>query len=1061
MELSEDRRRLLERMIRGGAAPKAAAAPVVGPRTEPASFAQRRLWFLEQLQQAEVPYTLHAVQHLRLALDPGLLERAANEVVRRHEVLRTTFALRDDEPVQNVAAEARLAVPAVDLRDLPEEARRPEALRRMAATIARRFDLERGPLLRLELYRLDDADWLLLLTVHHLVFDGPSFSIFFRELEAIYGALAAGDAHGLPSSHDQYAAFAREQRARLTPEKVAAEVAFWRAELAGVPMLDLPADRPRSLAPTFRGGNRDIELPAELVTRLQGRTAGAQATLFTLLFAGLAASLSRLCGQDDFAIGLPVTGRDTMPRQDALGFYVDTVVVRARVEGDPTADELVASARGAVNRGLAHRALPFDMLVQHLRPERDLGVNPFFQVGFQLMQYPVAHAESAALDIDRSSAMFDLGLDLWMKGEGIAGRLQYNSDLFDPPTVDLVVRGFHAALEWLLEPDRRLSQLRIGAGADAADASILRGEAVPLAGRSCMDLVAAAAETYPDLPALADGARTLTYAELMDRVERLAGAVAGRGIAPGAIVLLELERSIELTCLQMALMRARAAFACLDPGWPAARRARIAEDARPALVVDARVAAELEAEADGPAPADRPGPEDAAYLIFTSGSTGEPKGVVVEHGGLLNVAHAQRHVFGLGPGRRVAQLASPTFDASVFETVMALCAGATLVVAPPGILAGEALERFIDRNGVDSIVVPPSVLATLPPGGGAGLRLVCVAGESCPADLAQRFRAGREFWNLYGPTETTIWATYGRRGYGARVSIGRPVPNLVTAVVDGSGRVVPAGMVGELCVAGPGVARGYLNRPEQTTERFVQGIAGLPGRAYRTGDLVRQSHDGELVFLGRADRQVKVRGLRIEPEEVETVLRGHPAVTDVVVGAFPAGGEPALVAYLQAPSADGNAVAVVDACRRRVRERLPSYMCPSHFVVLPAFPRSASGKVDVRALPAPGGAASGREYVEPSTPTERRVAELMAQLAHVPRVGASDDFFQVGGHSLAAVQLASRARAAFGVELTIGDVFSHSTVSAFAARVDALRETAPEVEEVPLVRLPRGRRVTV
>jgi amino acid adenylation domain-containing protein len=1059
MPLSEDRRHLLERRIRQGASVVTAETPGPGPRTEPASYGQVRLWFLEQLQQVEVPYTLHAVQRLPFQVDRVLLERAINEIVRRHEVLRTTFGLRDEELVQHIAPEMHVALCSVDLGHLPEEQRQPEALRQMGLLIGRRFDLEHGPLLRTALYRLADTDWLLLLTVHHIVFDWPSFPVFFKELDAIYGASIAGRSHGLPTSHAQYAAFAREQRARLTPERIADEVRFWTAELAGVPMLDLPVDRPRSSTPTFRGGRRHIDIAPALVARLQRRGAQARATLFIIALAGLWAALSRLCAQDDFAVGLPVTGRDTHARQEAIGFYVDTVVVRARLDGDPTSDELVAAARAAVGRSLTHRSLPFEMLVQHLQPERDLGVNPYFQVGFQLMQYPIGPADADAMEIARSSAMFDLGIDLWMQGQGIGGRVEYKSDLFNPPTIDLFVHVFLAALEWLLEPHRRLSELRIGAGIDPRHASILHGQPLELVGRSCLDLIADVARRHPELPALEGNEETISYGELMGRIERLSAAIVERGVAPGSLVVVELERSPDLVCLQLALMSGRIGFACVDPAWPRERRTRIFAGARPHLVIDACEFASLQRDERGGTPPPGPDRGDVAYVIFTSGSSGQPKGVVVEHAGLLNVAYAQRHVFGLGPERRVAQLSSPTFDASIFETVLALCSGATLVVAPPGILAGEALEGFIERHAVDTVVLPPSLLATVRPGACLGLRLVCAAGESCPSDLMQRFREGCEFWNLYGPTETTIWATFGRDPCGSKVSIGRPIANLSTAVVDAAMNVVPTGVVGELCVAGVGLAQGYLNRPDLTRKSFVDDAPGLPGRLYRTGDLVRQTDSGKLIFLGRADRQIKVRALRIEPEEVEIALRGHPEIDDVVVGAFPVGAETALVAYLQC-AADGDTGAIVEDCRLLLRERLPAYMCPSHFVVLPVFPRTSSGKIDLRALPPPTDAAvPGQQYVAPATPTERQVVELMMRAAHASRVSATDDFFHIGGHSLAAVQLASRARSLFKVDVTLGDVFAHSTVSALAARIDALVRSASAEEEAPLVRLPRGQRV--
>lgn len=1045
-------------------APGADAAIPHAPALAPASFAQRRLWFIEQLQQAHAPYTLHAVQHLRFAVDAGLLEEALRGIAQRHEVLRTTFELRDDEVVQRIAPRPRLPLRRVDLGAWPADQREHEAKRLMVQTLAQRFDLRAGPLLRTELYELGPQEFLLLVAVHHAVFDWQSFQVFFQELDALYAAALQGSVAALPPP-EQYAAFAREQRERLTPARIDAALAFWRAELAGLPMLDLPLDRPRPRLPSFRGDQRTLVLPAALVGRLQQRAQAAQVTLFTALLAGLAAALGRVCRQQDFALGLPLTGRDTPARQQAIGFFVDTLVVRLRWDDDPSNDDLLAAARDAMHRALAHRDLPFELLVQHLGLARDLGVNPLFQVGFQLMQSPLSRADSHGTDPARTSAMFDLCIDLWPQHAEVHGRLQFNADIFDAETVDALGQALLAALHWLAEPGRRWSALGLDERQGALAPSLLAGEVLALPEPSCLALIAEAAARHPEAIALEDAdGRALSYRALMPQVDELAAALAARGVVPGAVVVLEVPRSLALCLLQLAVMRAGAAFVCVDPAWPAERRAGVRQRTASPLVVDGPALQALRGAQPGPGggvPA-WPGPGDAAYLITTSGSTGEPKTVVVEHRGLLNVAHAQRRLFQLGAGRRVAQLSAPTFDASVFELVLALCSGATLAIAAPGIVAAAGLQDFLRARAIDTVVIPPSLLATAEPACCAGLRLICVAGEACPADLAERYGAGRGFWNLYGPTEATIWATAGRLAAGARVCIGRPIQNLATAVVDEQGRIVPLGTAGELCVAGAGVARGYLQAPEQTARAFVPAPPALAAlghqRMYRTGDLVRQLRSGELLFLGRIDRQLKVRGVRIEPEEIERVLREHAGAAEALVDAVPLHGEPVLVAYLCV--ADAEAPALFDACRAALRERLPASMCPSHFVAVPAFPRNSSGKVDRRALPAPGaGPAPSAAAPPPATETERLLAALMQQLLHRPGVAADDDFFRIGGHSLAAASLVSRMQAAFGIELSIADVFTHSTVAALAARVDRLKADAPRRpagDEVPLVRLPRA-----
>ena len=1055
------RRALLKQLIHGTAAP--ADGPLPAPpsparRFAPASHAQRRLWFLEQLQEDRAPYALHAIRRLRGPLDPSVLRRAVATIIQRHEILRTVFVLQDGEPMQVIAADLGPVVETVDLSAVTPAEREAEAMRRIGDETAHRFELDTGPLLRVRLFRLERYDWLFLFVVHHIVFDGPSFAIFFAELDHL---VRHGDPAGLPPIERQYADFARRERTALDPERREADLAFWRRELEGLPLLDLPLDRPRRAVPTFRGAVRPLQLSAELIATLQRRAADRSATLFMVLLAGFVATLSRICRQHDFAIGLPVTGRDDVAAQRAIGFFVDTLVLRCQLTGNSTPDELIDGVKQALSRTLAHRALPFEIIVEMLKPTRDLALNPFFQVGFQLSHEPELANFDDQAGVARSSAMFDLNVDLCQTGDGVGGRIEFNTDLFETSTIELVAATFEHVLAALREPGNRLETFDLLPPGSRLTPSIIEGP--PSAGTplSCLRLIAENASTRPDAVALIDATEQYTYAELMRTTHRLATLLRRHGAVPRSFVAYALPRSARLICLQLAAWQAGAAFLYIDPAWPTERRRQVLDIARPAVTLTTLDYATGDAAEDSAACA-LPQQADPAYAIFTSGSSGAPKGVPLRHESLANVSLVQRRLFGLGPERRVAQLASPSFDASVFETMLALCSGATLIVAPPGPLSGDDLANFIAGQAIDAVVLPPTLLATLEPDEVRTLRLVCVAGEACPADLAARWAGRSELWNLYGPTEATIWATYARiesaPARGALVPIGRPIDGLTTLVVDAAMRPVPAGVAGELCLSGIGVAAGYLGDSAATTRHFAREREML---IYRTGDLVRQSRDGVLYFLGRIDRQVKVRGLRIEPEEIEQCLRAHPGVREAVVVAHTVAGEATLVAYLQGPAVDA---ATIDACRDLVRARLPAHMVPSQFVVLSSVPRTDSGKIDHRSLPPPSAPEQGEAAsCEPATPTERRVAALVATVVRRPHVGLFDDFFHIGGHSLTAAQLAARIRIelkvpAFGIR----DVFLHPTVAALAARANSLiaEGVEPDEPDVPLVRLPRRHELT-
>ncbi|HVT17886.1 MAG TPA: non-ribosomal peptide synthase/polyketide synthase [Thermoanaerobaculia bacterium] len=1078
----------------GGLTIGAAAQPIGrAPRESPLplSFAQQRLWFIDQLEPDSPLYNIASGFLLSGRLDQQALARALSEVVGRHEVLRTTFPAAGGVPVQAVAPARPVPLPCLDLAALPAGARSAE-VERLAGKEARRpFDLARGPLLRVVELRLAAEEHALVLVVHHIVADGWSMDLLAAEVEALYDAAAAGLPPSLPGLPIQYADFAWWQRQWLSGEVRAAEVVYWQRKLAGAPaVLELPFDRPRPAVRSRRGTVADLPLPAELYTSLLALARREGVTLFMVLLAALQALLARVSGEEDLSVGTPISGRSRLETERLIGFFVNTLVLRGDLSGDPTFGELLERTREVVLEADRHQHLPFETLVHELGVVRSLRHSPLFQVLFVLDNTPSSQPalpglRARALKIEAGVARFDLVVSLVEAGTAFAGALEYSTELFDRTTVLRLGEQFGALLAAAArQPGSRLSELAslpeserhqlLTEWNDSAGAAGLQGpwlhEWVPLH-----------AARDPMAPAVVASERTLTYGELDRLSSGLAERLRRRGAGAESRVGLCCERGPELVVAMIGVLKAGAAFVPLDPDYPAERLAYLLADARLCVLLTQeglaarlppgsapRLAVDLDgAEPDGAAgeqPATAVAAESPAYVIYTSGSTGHPKGVVVGHGGLRNLAEAQRAVCGTEARSRVLQFASPSFDASVFEVVWALRAGAGLHVASrQDLLPGPALARLLADREITHLVLPPSALAVLSPDGLPALRVVLAAGEACPAELATAWSRGRRFVNAYGPTETTVWATHDDwRCDLHRPAIGTPIGNFTAHVLDRSFQAVPLGAPGELCLGGLGLARGYLGRPELTAEKFIPhpwpgGGAGPGSRLYRSGDLVRRLSDGRLDFLGRIDRQVKVRGFRVELGEVEAALGRLPEVAAAAVEAREnAAGDRRLVGYVVARR-EGDVTA--GELGRQLRGVLPEFMVPSAFVLLPSLPLTASGKVDRRALPAPGvdRPELGKGPVAARTPAEEILAALVGEVLGLERVGVEDDFFELGGHSLLATRLVSRVRQSFAVELPVRAVFAEPTVAAMARRVERLRQAGGNRQVPPIVRAPRDR----
>ena len=1055
-------------------------------RAAPLSFAQQRMWLAQQLDPTGAAYTIAETMRLRGPLDAPALRRALGAVVARHEALRTVFEAAGGEPVQVVRPPAPLSLSVADLSSVDDAVG--EARRRARAEAARPFDLARGPLFRAVLLRLGARDHVLLLSLHHLVADGWSVGVLVREVAEAYRAFSAGRAPRLEPLPVQYADYAAWQRRELTDQAQRAQLDWWRARLAGAPpRLELATDRPRPPVQGAAGGRRALRLDPALAGALRALSRRERTTLYVTLLAGWQALLARCSGQDDVSVGTPVAGRTRVELEPLIGLFINTVVLRGELGGDPSFRQAARRARETVLGAFAHQDVPFDRVVDELAPERGTAHTPLFQSVFTFVETPPAE-EPHGLSVEplggaRERVKFDLVLEAADEAEqdggGVLLSLAWRAELWDEATIAAMMERYAVLLaSAAAEPDAPLSGLGFLLPGERGRLLVLaEGGPAPNPPALIHELVRAQAARTPGAEALRFGGRSVGYAELVREAERMARWLRRRGVGPEARVALWMEPAVETAVTVLAVLMAGGAYVPLDPAAPRERTRWMLGDAAPLLVLTQRaiaagvedlgvpvlavdggeVRAEVAAQAEG-APESGVLPENLAYVIYTSGSTGRPKGVLVEHRCVCNTFRQMARVYGAGPGERNLAFAPLHFDASVADLFVALSSGATLVMAPrETMIPGPELLRLLEGERVTHVRITPSALAPLPPAELPELATLVCTGEPCTAELMARWAPGRRFLNGYGATEAGIRMTSTRYADVTRdPPVGRPIPNTRLLVLDRWLEPCPAGVAGEIYIGGPGTARGYLARPGLSAERFVPDpFAARPGaRMYRTGDRGRRRADGEIEFLGRVDFQVKVRGFRVEPGEVEAALRERAGARQaVVLLREDAPGDRRLVAYVVPGQAGATSPA---ALRAALVDRLPDYMLPQAFVVLERLPLTSSGKLDRRALPAPATDAGGDGHTAPRTPAEEVLAAVWATLLRRDAVGVDDDFFELGGHSLLAARVIGRVREVFGVEVPLRALFEAPTVGGLAARIAGLRAAGTNDPGPPPVPAPRG-----
>jgi amino acid adenylation domain-containing protein len=1028
----------------------------------PLSYAQQRLWFVDQLEPGSAAYNIPLAVRLKGKLNVEALERTVREVVRRHEALRTHFEMQNGRAVQVIERGWGGGLDYVDLSGTDKEEEEVQRLAQEEA--AKPFDLGRGPLLRARLLRLAEEEHALLLTMHHVVSDGWSVGVLVREMANLYEAYEKGEASALPELGVQYADYAVWQREWLKGEILEKQLQYWKKQLDGVEALELPTDRPRPAVPSRRGGHVAVRLTKELTGKIKEVSRQEGATLFMVLLASFQVVLSRWAGQQDVALGTVVANRRWAELEGLIGFFVNTLVLRTQVHGDLTAKELIGRVREVCLEAYAHQDLPFEKMIEELNPHRDLSRHPAFQVMFSVEAQLTGRLRMGGLNLapfERDGVVtvkFDLDLAVMATQDELIGGIAYAADLYDRSTIERLVRHWERVLEeMVMHPEKRLAELQIlsaqerreleewGKGKEEKRKEEKRDD------RCVQQWFEEQVERTPDAEAVRWGEESLSYGELNRRANQVAHYLRELGVGPEMRVGLCMNRTGEMVIGMIGILKAGGVYVPMDPEYPSERLEFMQSDAQAAVVLTTRVIAKrlsamwvqlicLDEEWDEIGKRSDSNPEregerrNAAYVIYTSGSTGRPKGVEVTQDGLMNYLEWAKSTYQVGE-RGAPVHSSIGFDLTVTSIYLPLLSGGRIELV--GDKAGlEVLQEIGSRlEEFDLVKVTPSHLKLMKPDKGRWEGVLVIGGEALLEEEVEEWRRNQKgrLINEYGPTETVVgccvYEVKDEEGREENVPIGKPIANTQLYVLDERMEMAPVGVSGELYIGGAGVARGYVNRADLTAERFVPDVyGGGGGRLYRTGDRARWRSDGNLEYQGRMDEQVKIRGYRIEPGEIEATLKEHGGVADAVVMAREdEPGQKRLVAYVVGK--EGKAPDRGEL-KEQLQKRLPEYMVPSAYVELERLPLTANGKLDRRALPRPGEPKD--DYVAPRTEVEEMLARIWAKVIKRPRVGVNDNFFDLGGHSLLATQLVSQIRQVFGIDLDFAEFFNAPTIAALA-----------------------------